>query len=42
MRVGKGLPHLEQGGRNLFDIAVLSATRDRYDTHPPWRSKTIP
>jgi hypothetical protein len=22
----KGLPHLEQGGRNLFDICALSAT----------------
>jgi hypothetical protein len=43
MRVNsKGLPHLEQGGRNLFDIVVLSAIRDRYDTHPPWRGKTIP
>ena len=38
----KGLPHLEQGGRNLFDIVVLSAIRDRYDTHPAWRGKTVP
>jgi hypothetical protein len=22
----KGLPHLEQGGRNLFDICALSGT----------------
>jgi len=43
MRVNsKGLPHLEQGGRNLFDIFVLSAIRGRYLTHPAWRGKTIP
>jgi hypothetical protein len=43
MRVNsKGLPHLEQGGRNLFDIFVLSAIRGRYLTRPAWRGKTIP
>jgi len=42
MRVNsKGLPHLEQGGRNLFDIFVLSAIRGHYPTHPAWRGKTI-
>ena len=36
MRVNsKGLPHLEQGGRNLFDFFVLSAIRGRYLTHSP-------
>jgi hypothetical protein len=38
----KGLPHLEQGGRNLFDNFVLSAIAGRYLTHPAWHDKTIP
>src|SRR4030088_159860 len=43
MRVNsKGLPHLEQGGRTLFDIVVLSAIRDRYDTHPRGAAKQSP
>ena len=32
-----GLPHLEQGGRNVFDIFVLSAIRDPHLTRLAWR-----